>query len=146
MKKRKDTKIATVYSKFLTPKDKNLAVGSGMNQERSATTEGTYQVQIDGKESEPIGMHEDSMAIKKKLMKLGLTKDIQVEVMGAPEGSQHVMIMFNNQSTTMNQNGLTIKDMDKKSWLGLKREQEASNNMVYMPLAQDQLTIRTKYP
>ena len=42
MKKRKDTKIATVYSKFLTPKDKNLAVGSGMNQERSATTEGTY--------------------------------------------------------------------------------------------------------
>lgn len=86
------------------------------------------------------------MAIKKKLMKLGLTKDIQVEVMGAPEGSQHVMIMFNNQSTTMNQNGLTIKDMDKKSWLGLKREQEASNNMVYMPLAQDQLTIRTKYP
>lgn len=60
-------------------------------------------------------------------MNMGYSKDIKVSVNGQPQGDQQILIEYNNQTNTMENKKLKIKD-DNKEWVSIEREQEPSND------------------
>jgi len=56
-----------------------LSTQSGFNK---------YQLEVDGQASQEINMYDDDKSIKAKLLKLGYSKDIQVDIEGEQKGNQ----------------------------------------------------------
>ncbi len=137
---RKSIKDVKVYTRFL--KARNGDVQAAMRQVTNRGEGKKYRLEVDGQASEEIGMYDDSASIKRKLMKMGYSKDIQVSVTGQSEGDQQVLIEFKNQTKTMEDKNFKVQG-DNKDWVAMEREQDASNEQIFMPISEDQVNIRT---
>lgn len=67
-----------MYTRFLKKGDGELK--AEMKQLTSREGSQKYKLELDGKLSEDIDMYDDQSTIKRKLMAIGYSKDIQVSV------------------------------------------------------------------